>query len=336
MGPIKSARSPSSPATTTPRSASPAWRSIASTAISTASSGSRRSPPIRTGSSSPPSTSGTRAARSSRRSSSGQKYLDLTGQFAGQFKSTRRTAHAVTRPGRITQQEKDQLRERLRKMPIAVLPGAESMAFWWLLDLGVEPQASDLGGDRRQWPQAAGLSDPALLCRRELPTAPSAQTSDVDEALVRYQKPAAVSSPCPSLPWPFYYDENGQGREPELSFRPDTSAAAGSSPPEGVDPAVRPAGPPAAARPRPFRFPHLRRPPLAAVLPSERRRVRPSAPTAQRRRRLVSATPSSTPAAADGGQVAYAWFGLLDTPQAEPLLYDLFTFLATRLNPNRR
>ncbi len=34
-----------------------------------------------------------------------------------------------------------------------------------------------------------------------------------------------------------------------------------------------------------------------------------------------------------GGHVAYAWFGLLKTPQAKPLLYDLFTFLAARLGP---
>jgi hypothetical protein len=37
-----------------------------------------------------------------------------------------------------------------------------------------------------------------------------------------------------------------------------------------------------------------------------------------------------------GGHVAYAWFGLLHTPQAEPLLYDLFTYLANQLNPPRR
>jgi hypothetical protein len=32
-----------------------------------------------------------------------------------------------------------------------------------------------------------------------------------------------------------------------------------------------------------------------------------------------------------GGHIAYAWFGLLNTPPAEPLLYDLFTYLAPRL-----
>jgi hypothetical protein len=33
----------------------------------------------------------------------------------------------------------------------------------------------------------------------------------------------------------------------------------------------------------------------------------------------------------DGGHVAYAWFGLLNTPQAEPILYDFFAFLADRI-----
>ena len=37
-----------------------------------------------------------------------------------------------------------------------------------------------------------------------------------------------------------------------------------------------------------------------------------------------------------GGRVAYAWFGLLNTSQAEPILYDLFTYLANRLNPRNR
>ena len=34
-----------------------------------------------------------------------------------------------------------------------------------------------------------------------------------------------------------------------------------------------------------------------------------------------------------GSHVAYAWFGLLHGPHAEPALYDLFTFLVDRLNP---
>jgi hypothetical protein len=33
----------------------------------------------------------------------------------------------------------------------------------------------------------------------------------------------------------------------------------------------------------------------------------------------------------DGGRVVYAWFGLLNGPHAEGLLYDIFDFVATRL-----
>ena len=34
-----------------------------------------------------------------------------------------------------------------------------------------------------------------------------------------------------------------------------------------------------------------------------------------------------------GGHIAYAWFGLLNTAQAEPLLYDFFTYLAAKVTP---
>jgi glycoprotein endo-alpha-1,2-mannosidase len=70
----------------------------------------------------------------------GTQYIELTGEYAARFKSTRRTAHPPAASGSITPAEKERLRQRLEKLPVAVLPAAESMAFWWLLDLGVEPK----------------------------------------------------------------------------------------------------------------------------------------------------------------------------------------------------
>ncbi len=68
----------------------------------------------------------------------GSKYIELTGQFAERFKSTPRQPHLPTASESITPAEKEQLVGKLRKLPIAVLPEAESMAFWWLPEIGIK------------------------------------------------------------------------------------------------------------------------------------------------------------------------------------------------------
>ena len=79
------------------------------------------------------------------------------------------------------------MRRRLQKLPIAVLPEAESMAFWWLLDIGVEPKLLTWEGI-----VADGLRPQdypiVLYCAGETYRRTVRTTGDVDEALIRYQQ----------------------------------------------------------------------------------------------------------------------------------------------------
>ncbi|MCX5646950.1 MAG: glycoside hydrolase family 99-like domain-containing protein [Phycisphaerae bacterium] len=162
----------------------------------------------------------------------GTKYIELTGQFAGRFKSTRRTVHPSSAQSSITATEKQQLRQRLQKLPVAVLPGAESMAFWWLLDLGVEPKLLTWDGI-----VASGIKPqdyPILLyCAGETYQRTVRTTGDVDEALIRYEQAGGCLVALPSLPWPFYRDETG--KTANQSYRFGLTLRGGwEHPPEGV------------------------------------------------------------------------------------------------------
>lgn len=263
----------------------------------------------------------------------GQKYLDLTAEFAERFKATPRGPHTVTPQGGITQDEKDRLRDHLKKTSIAVLPGAESMAFWWLLDIGIEPLSLT-------WEQVVGsdltpANYPILLyCSGEGYRRTVRETGDVDAALIGYLKAGGCLAALPSGPWPFYYDETGQAVNQSHRFGL-TLRMSWERPPEGVD---------LWFVQRENQLPHV--PARFAFPASGDLRWRPFYQSdrveyvslLQLRNRggdsLGDAVVYTRPQT--GGHVAYAWFGLLNGPQAEPLLYDLFTLLADRLNPNKR
>jgi glycoprotein endo-alpha-1,2-mannosidase len=260
----------------------------------------------------------------------GTKYIDLTGQYAGQFKSTRRMPHASSTQGSITTAEKDQLRQRLQKLPIAVLPGAESMAFWWLLDLGVEPKLLTWDGI-----VANGIKPqdyPILLyCAGETYQRTVRTTGDVDEALVRYQQAGGCLVALPSLPWPFYYDETGKAVNQSYRFGL-TLRGGWEHPPIGTALQFVQPGRLLPHVPDRFDFPtagDLRWRPFYNQNDAE------YIPLLQLRNRAGDNLGDGVVYAKlpTGGHIAYAWFGLLNTPQAEPLLYDLFTFLAAKLSP---
>ena len=257
------------------------------------------------------------------------QYIELTGELAGRFKSSRRRAHPVTPAGGITQQEKDQLRDSLQKTRIAVLPDAESMAFWWLLDIGIEPE-------QVTWETVAdGVSPqdyPILLyCSGEPYERTVRTTGDVDEALVRYLNDGGCLVALPSQPWPFYYDENGTAVNQSHRFGL-TLRGGWERPAAGIDPRFVQADHSLPHVPAQFDFPtsgDLRWRPFyvrdhAAYVPLLL--LRNSAGDY-----LGDGVAYAEPAG--GGHVAYVWFGLLNGPHAEPILYDLFTFLADRLPP---
>ena len=258
----------------------------------------------------------------------GTKYIELTGQFVERFKSTPRQTHAPAASRSIEPTEKEQLRARLQKLPIAVLPEAESMAFWWLLDVGVEPKLVTWEGIVTE-----GLKPqdhPILLyCTGETYQRTVRTTGDVDEALVRYQQAGGCLVALPSLPWPFYRDETGKAVNESRRFGL-TLKMGWEHPPAGAD--LRFVQPDRRLPHVPERFEF----PTAGDLrwrPFYNQNHAEYIPLLQLRTRAGENLGDGAAYArlSTGGHVAYAWFGLLNTPQAEPLLYDLFTFLAGRL-----
>jgi hypothetical protein len=258
----------------------------------------------------------------------GTKYIELTGEWAAKFKATSRGPRPVT-PGPITQAEKDQLRASLQNLRMAALPNAESSAFWWLLDLGVQPQLLT-------WEQVVGsdltpANYPILLyCSGEQYRRTVKQTGDVDDALSRYLGGGGCLVALPSQPWPFYYDETGQAVNQSHRFGL-TLRYGWERPSEGMDLWFTPC---------PGQLPRISD--RFAFPDRGDQRWRPFyvadhieyVPLLQLRNGpnhlgdgVVYARPQS------GGHVAYTWCTLLTGPQAEPILYDLFTLLASDLSP---
>lgn len=265
----------------------------------------------------------------------GQKYLDLTTEFAARFKSTPRSVHTVAPAGGITQDEKDRLRDGLKKTRIAVLPGAESMAFWWLLDIGVEPVTLT-------WEQVVGgdftpANYPILLyCAHEGYRRTVHQTNDVDAALVRYLNTGGCLAVLSSGPWPFYRDENGQAVNQSHVFGL-TLRGGWERPPQGTDLWFVRQGEQLSHVPTRFPFPTSGDLRWRPFYPAGHADYTPLLQLRARARSgeffgdgVVYARPQS------GGHLAYVWFGLLNTPQAEPILYDLFTFLAAKIDSGKR
>ena len=258
----------------------------------------------------------------------GDEYIHMTGELAGRFKSTLREPHASNASRGITEEEKARLRARLANTPMAVLPDAESMAFWWLLDLGIEPELLTWEGIVGNGVSAQDY--PILLyCADERYRRTVRTPGDVDDALVRYLRSGGCLVALPSLPWPFYYDETGTAVNQSHRFGL-TLRMGWEQPPAGMDlQFVQPTN----------QMPHV---PMRFAFPTagdlrwrlfRRQDHTTYVPLLQVRNRtgenlgdgVVYAAPAS------GGHVAYVWFTLLEGPHAEPILYDLFTFLADQL-----
>ena len=257
----------------------------------------------------------------------GDAYLDLTAEWAAQFKASPRRPHAIEDTSGISADARDRLRQRLSDIGIAVLPDPASTAFWWLLELGVQPEVLT-------WSEVVdGLSPqeyPLLLyCSGEHYRRTVDSKGDVDEALVQYLNAGGCLAALSLRPWPFYYDEDGTALNQSHRFGL-TIRMGWENPPQGarlhfVQPGNRLPHVPAA-----FPFPesgdlrwrgfHAQDHPIHVPL-----------------LQLQTATGESLGDAvtyarrAQGGSVAYVWFGLLDGPHAEPILQDLFTFLASQL-----
>ncbi|HET6430445.1 MAG TPA: hypothetical protein VFJ30_18670 [Phycisphaerae bacterium] len=257
----------------------------------------------------------------------GQTYLELTARFARQFKARPRRPRPPAE-GQVPAAAIAQLRDRLKGVSIAVLPGPESVGYFWLL--------GEVGAPMRAvtWADVAGgtlrKAPPDILLHAGgedyQPTVKA--PGDVDAALAAYMKSGGCMVFLPSMPWPLFYDADKKvvtgGRQLGLHLR-----MGWERPPEKVKPVFETAEGLLPSVPRRFAFP------AAGDV-----RWRPFDPTGGRYRRYVSlitlrdgeggalgdAAVYAEPA--DGGRLLYLAAPLLETGQAEAVLLDVFTRLA--------
>ncbi len=264
----------------------------------------------------------------------GQKYLDITAPFAKTFKARPRKPVAPA-GSKITAAERAALREKLADR-IAVLPDPESYAYFWLAELGVRPQ-------RVTWEQLVFKPlDPAhqpilLYAAGEHYRRTVKAEGDVDAAIERYQRAGGLLAVMPSQPMPFYLDEKNRPVNSASRFALNLSIGGERG---GFE------QPPADER--------LEFVANAKLLPHVAPRF-PFPTTGDRRWRPAIAAGNGAPTILlqlqgrggkdIGGAVAwvtdrpkligkgrllYAWFGLLESSEADGLLFDVFNLAAGR------
>jgi hypothetical protein len=255
------------------------------------------------------------------------QYLELTSRYARLFKAKKRNIHPKVASGKFSAEQKASLRNKLGKLQIGVLPGASSMAFWWLLDLDVPMEV--LTWDDVVSGKLTPKKYPVLLyCSGENYHRTVKKTGDVDDALISYLRAGGCLAAFPGLPWPFYYDENGRavGRSGRFGLN---IQGAWERPPK--DSKLRFVQPQRYLQhvPKQFSFPT-----------SGDQRWRPFfAGQDSKHTSLLQLQDGDGKYLGDavayanlnnGGKVVYVWFGLLNGPYAEDLLYDIFDFVASR------
>jgi glycoprotein endo-alpha-1,2-mannosidase len=258
-----------------------------------------------------------------------RRYIDITAEYTKRFKAKERAVHSpMAVDGKLSVEEKARLRGKLQKVKIAVLPGTDSMGFWWLLDLGVDMKLltwDDVVGDDLT-PQKYPI---LLYCAGEHYQRTVRRDGDVDDSLVAYLKAGGFLVALPAMPWPFYYDDAGHAVNGSGQFgltlrmgweQPPADAGLLFVQPEHRLPHV------------PDQFPF----PTASDL-----RWRPFFAAGQKEHiSLLQLHDGDEKCLGDavaysvlnsGGKVLYVCFNLLEGPYSELLLYDVFDFIAARV-----
>jgi hypothetical protein len=138
-----------------------------------------------------------------------EQYIDLTAEYAKRFKAKDRIVRPRPVSGALSSQQKAQLRNKLERIKIGVLPDADSPAFWWLSDIGINMKV--LTWDEIAKGNLAPQTYQTLLyCAGEHYRRSVNRTGDVDDALLAYLKEGGCLAFLPSLPSPFFYDQSGQ------------------------------------------------------------------------------------------------------------------------------
>jgi hypothetical protein len=265
----------------------------------------------------------------------GRQYLDLTAEYTKSFRAKqdpRRLGSPKSGGGdpsakAPSTEEIARLREKFKGLAIGVLPGADSMGFWWLLDVGVSMELltweNVVAGDLT--PQRYPI---LLYCAGEHYRRTVHRPGDVDDALARYLRSGGSLVVVPALPWPFYYDEDGQAVNRSSQFGL-TLRMGWESPPEGLDPRFFQPQRYLPHVPEQFAFPtsgDLRWRPFFAGEGAEQvslLRLRDAGG-----KYLGDAVAYSQ--LQNGGRVLYVCFNLLEGPYAKVLLYDVFDFIGAR------
>jgi len=252
-------------------------------------------------------------------------YLDLTAEYAKRFKAARRKA-AAPHASDVGQAELAALRHKVKRLKVAVLPGANSEAIWWLVNsLDVEPETLSWEDvvDGKLTPDRCGV----LLCAGDEHYRQTLrQTGDVDAAIRRYLDAGGLLLALPSRPMPFFYNQDGKEVDSAKKFGLSLENAWDTPPAGKVLQFVQPGR----------TLPHL--PDRLPYPTADDRRWRPIARKQHARYlSLLELRDQSGQSHGDavayaelpeGGRVLYAWFRLLDCPQADALLFDLFEFIA--------
>jgi len=268
-------------------------------------------------------------------------YLDITAHYTKIFKAEPRVVHpsarnyspysapsgALAPPGSASAAEKIALRRKYDGIRIGVLSDADSMAFWWLLDVGVDVEILS-------WEQVAGGVEPSkhqvlLYCAGEHYRRTVKKAGDVDDALAAYLKAGGSLAVLPALPWPFYYDQDGKAVSQAGRFgvtirgggeRPQSDAKLTFVQPKRLLPHV----------PGEFAFPASGDLRWRAMLEDgQAKYISLLQLYAGGEKYLGDAVAYAEPK--EGGRIIYAWFGLLNGPYAEAVVHDVFDFLASRL-----
>jgi glycoprotein endo-alpha-1,2-mannosidase len=255
-------------------------------------------------------------------------YIDIAAEYTRLFTAKERALHSpAAAEGQLSAGEKTRLLGKLKKVKIAVLPGGDSMGFWWLLDLGVDMKLltwEDVVGDGLTPQNYAVL----LYCAGEHYQRTVRRDGDVDDALAAYLKAGGFLVALPAMPWPFYYDNAGQAVNNSSRFgftlrmgweQPPANGGLRFVQPEHLLPHV----------PEQFPFPtagDLRWRPFFAGDQTQHMSL------LQLRdgdKKYLGDAVAYAPLDG-GGKILYVCFNLLEGPHSEPLLYDVFDFVAAR------
>jgi len=252
----------------------------------------------------------------------GRAYLDLTAKMARRFKARPRAPHPAALPAGLSAEDLARLRQRLAGRTVGVLPGADSVAFWFLLaDLRAPLQLL-------AWADVAeGRVMPArfpllLYAGGEAYRTTVRAEGDVTRGLEGYLRAGGFLLVFPTGPWPFYYDEADE-RVVKHSGRFGLSIRSGwEAPRDGGRLRLVQAGRRLAHLPAETPFPKAGDRRWRPMVPADHRRYVPLVSLRDEAgRSLGEAAAYAEPKT--GGRVLYAWFGLLRGPRAPAVVLDL-------------